>query len=30
MTELTLYHCVGARSFRVLWALKNSGWITGW
>lgn len=23
MTELTLYHCVGARSFRVLWALEE-------
>lgn len=23
MTELTLYHCVSARSFRVLWALEE-------
>jgi glutathione S-transferase len=25
MTELTLYHCVSARSFRVLWALEELG-----
>ncbi|MNQ97967.1 Glutathione S-transferase GstA [compost metagenome] len=25
MTELALYHCVSARSFRVLWALEEMG-----
>nr|WP_272889728.1 glutathione S-transferase family protein [Stutzerimonas stutzeri] len=25
MTEVTLYHCVSARSFRVLWALEELG-----